>query len=99
MSGSSVIPKRAEAAWSALGAALELAGPVPCTGRSQWISEDRDDRTAAALRCARCPVIAECRDYADKSRETFGVWAGRDRTPNKGSSASLPLFDESRVTV
>lgn len=31
--------------------------------------------TAKAI-CKRCPVIAECRDYADRRGETIGIWGG-----------------------
>ncbi|MER6302438.1 WhiB family transcriptional regulator [Kitasatospora sp. NPDC001539] len=26
--------------------------------------------------CARCPVLAECREYALEVREPYGVWGG-----------------------
>jgi len=94
MNGSSVIPRRAEAAWFALGAALRMVGPVPCTGRLEWISEAADERAFAAGHCRHCPVITACRIYADTAKEKAGVWGGRDRTPNKGHPASLPLFAE-----
>lgn len=31
--------------------------------------------------CAQCPVIAECLDFAIKSRERHGIWGGT--TPNQ----------------
>lgn len=27
--------------------------------------------------CARCPVIAECAEYADATRQREGVWGGQ----------------------
>lgn len=96
MSGSNVIPMRAVAAWRALGAALELAGTVPCTGRLQWISEAADERSFAAAHCRGCPVITACRIYADTAKEKAGVWGGRDRTPNKTRLAppTIPMLFE-----
>lgn len=42
--------------------------------------ETRDERAwreqAAKAICAACPVQADCRDYALKSRESFGIWGG-----------------------
>ncbi|WP_371494104.1 WhiB family transcriptional regulator [Kitasatospora sp. NBC_00374] len=36
-----------------------------------------DRRDAAAKRvCARCPVRAQCLDYALAAREPYGVWGG-----------------------
>jgi WhiB family redox-sensing transcriptional regulator len=31
--------------------------------------------TAKAI-CAACPVLAQCRDHALKTREPYGVWGG-----------------------
>lgn len=37
----------------------------------------RARRVAAAKSvCARCPVIAACREFALRTREPFGVWGG-----------------------
>lgn len=37
----------------------------------------RAAREEAALAiCATCPVMAECRDFALRTRETYGVWGG-----------------------
>jgi WhiB family redox-sensing transcriptional regulator len=37
----------------------------------------RARRTAHAKEvCARCPVIAQCREFALQTREPFGVWGG-----------------------
>lgn len=57
-----------------------------------FVSDDHDDRARAARRCWGCPVHAQCGAAADETGETFGVWAGIDRTrrPNqrtKGTSA------------
>ncbi|MDO5671528.1 MAG: WhiB family transcriptional regulator [Actinomycetaceae bacterium] len=35
-------------------------------------------RRAAAAKaiCAECPVISQCREYALKTREPYGIWGG-----------------------
>ena len=38
-------------------------------------SRERRVATAKAI-CAACPVLAQCRDHALKTREPFGVWGG-----------------------
>jgi len=81
---SHVVPIRAAAvpAWLRLQAELSDADSVPCRGQNSrlWTSEQPEERAAAAYRCAPCPAIASCGDYAEVARERFGVWAGRDRT-------------------
>jgi WhiB family transcriptional regulator, redox-sensing transcriptional regulator len=37
-----------------------------------------DDVSVAKAICAGCAVLAECRDYALRSRQPFGVWGGMD---------------------
>jgi WhiB family redox-sensing transcriptional regulator len=37
-----------------------------------------DDISVAKAICAGCAVLAECRDYALRSRQPFGVWGGLD---------------------
>jgi WhiB family transcriptional regulator, redox-sensing transcriptional regulator len=40
-------------------------------------SPSRARRTARAKEiCRRCPVIMECREFALRTREPFGVWGG-----------------------
>ncbi|GAA1969296.1 hypothetical protein GCM10009817_06560 [Terrabacter lapilli] len=72
-------------AHEALARALEDAADaglrIPCAGSDDWISEDPNTRTQAARRCDGCPCITECAAAADETRERFGVWAGRDRSP------------------
>jgi WhiB family redox-sensing transcriptional regulator len=38
------------------------------------------DRESAAAKqvCARCDVLAQCREYALATRQPFGVWGGLD---------------------
>ena len=37
-----------------------------------------DDVAVAKSICGDCPVLVECRDYALRSRQPFGVWGGLD---------------------
>ena len=38
-------------------------------------ARERRVATAKAV-CAACPVLAQCRDHALKTREPYGVWGG-----------------------
>lgn len=44
-----------------------------------WFPDGHDRQAIAVAQrlCATCPVIAECRAYADTTRQEHGVWAGR----------------------
>lgn len=44
-----------------------------------WFPEQPDFRAAKRV-CRRCPVIAECLDYALAKPELFGVWGGTSPT-------------------
>jgi WhiB family transcriptional regulator, redox-sensing transcriptional regulator len=45
---------------------------------------EREAREARAKAiCARCPVRAECLDWALETREPFGVWGGYSETERK----------------
>ena len=37
-----------------------------------------DEVSAAKAICGRCAVLDECRAYALRSRQAFGVWGGLD---------------------
>lgn len=79
-------------AWHVLVDALSRtqAGAIPCNGRMEWSSDDQDDRTEAAERCAGCPATVACSNYATAAREKFGVWGGVDRTPS--SQRAKPII-------
>lgn len=63
--------------------ALDHGQRVPCIGRWQlWTSTDPEQRARAVAGCAGCPVLTEC--AACGMFEPTGVWAGIDRTPNRG---------------
>jgi WhiB family transcriptional regulator, redox-sensing transcriptional regulator len=55
-----------------LGVEPEVFFPVGSGGLAV-----RDVEAAKAI-CSHCPVIYDCRDYADRSRQPFGVWGGLD---------------------
>ena len=44
----------------------------------------KDTRAAKAI-CSACPVILDCRDYAERSRQPFGVWGGLDEDERRMS--------------
>lgn len=57
--------------------------PTPCQRPFAWrrfLSDDRDTRAAAALECPGCPILDLCADAGQSER--FGVWGGRDRSPD-----------------
>lgn len=72
----------ATAAWLRLRTAVAVAaaGGVPCMTGDDWLSDIPEARAAATTRCAGCAVSCQRAQYADVSRQAFGVWAGRDRT-------------------
>jgi len=77
----------ADAAIRGLSAALlTLAARdqrTPCQGRYSelWTSEDYTQRAETIPLCAGCDLITKCADYATELKASFGVWAGKDRTP------------------
>jgi hypothetical protein len=56
---------------------------LPPCGHSgdQWLSESAEERAIACSCCSCCPLLNLCADLADEIKPSFGVWAGRDRTP------------------
>jgi WhiB family redox-sensing transcriptional regulator len=54
-----------------------------------------DDITAAKAICAGCSVLADCRDYALRSRQPFGVWGGLDEEERRAiwaGKAPVPVL-------
>ncbi len=76
--------------WRRLHAALADADrPAPCSSLPDaWWSDDDEMAEAAVNLCGRCPVLAECGQFASVNKETAGIWAGRDRTPQRGRPAA-----------
>lgn len=57
----------------------EQGGLIPCVNpklADWWLSEDVEMQEAAALACATCPVLRDCREYVEQWPEAGGVWAG-----------------------
>lgn len=68
-----------------LGADAEQFFPVGAGAAASW-------ETAAAKRiCAGCDVVAECREYALATRQTFGVWGGLDEEERRVLARQRPL--------
>ena len=55
-----------------------------------WTSEDSQDRALAIKLCRGCPILKVCDEVASIRRESFGVWAGRDRTRVPGKKGRPP---------
>lgn len=90
MSRQPVVPKAAIRDWLALQVALLDGSIVPCasTPGDLWCSDDQEEREAATHRCAGCAVIQLCGQYASSAGESFGVWAGADRTVRPGRKSA-----------
>lgn len=74
----------AERLLTATDTAIRAGLTLPCTGvrgGDPWLSDDENQRAEAATACRSCPVLDECRAYAQAHRTTFGVYGGRDFTP------------------
>lgn len=41
-----------------------------------WFPEKGSSNKDAKRVCATCPVVPECREYAMRNRERFGIWGG-----------------------
>jgi WhiB family redox-sensing transcriptional regulator len=67
-----------------LSAEPDLFFPVGTTGVAL------DDISAAKAVCARCLVLSECRDYALRTRQPFGVWGGMDEDERKAMWVGRP---------
>jgi hypothetical protein len=66
---------------AAVVALVDAGRPPPCTVHPDaWTGDRADTRAGAAHACRPCPALDGCHDYAATARETWNVWAGRDRT-------------------
>ena len=50
-----------------------------------------DEVSAAKAICAACAVLSECRDYALRTRQPFGVWGGLDEEQRRAIWAGHPI--------
>src|SRR5690606_25263879 len=74
-------------AWEAFRTGLrdltDEGSATPCGDPRQshlWTAEDAQARSLAVEGCRPCPLLTECHNAAQSTREAFGVWAGIDRT-------------------
>lgn len=66
----------------AITSTTDGGGSTPCLNDPEpFTSGSWQQRAEAAAACSHCPVLTECRAYADAQAETWHVWAGADRTP------------------
>lgn len=65
-------------AWTTLQGALLNAPNTPCNSpnRADWTSGGPRAKQRAAEACRACPVLAECRAYAEAANERGAVWGG-----------------------
>ena len=75
------------AEWDALEQAA-LQHTAACAGDKRFTDDDTNPADLAHV-CARCPLFAECVEYATTARPPGGVWAGRryGGTQRKGKAA------------
>ena len=72
------IPPESMSAWTALQGALLNAPNTPCNSpnRADWTTGGPRAKQRAAEACRACPVLAECRAYAEAANERGAVWGG-----------------------
>lgn len=71
------IPPESMAAWNHLQGRLQ-GEQTPCYGKPQWTSGKAGDKAYAIAGCLVCPIRPACREFAETSHETFGIWGGHD---------------------
>lgn len=72
----------------ALAALLDSGDRPPCCWPDVgpwWLSESASDRARAVEHCHGCAILDPCHAAAESTRERFGVYGGRDRTPAPGA--------------
>lgn len=55
--------------WSAYGTCTQMNGDL-------WFPEPGADASLAKELCAECPVLTQCREYALRSEDEYGVMGG-----------------------
>ncbi len=77
----------AEAEWRSRGACLsvdpELFFPLSSVGPAA------EQLSRAKSVCARCPVLAECLDFALATRQVHGVWGGTSEDERRRILAAI----------
>jgi hypothetical protein len=66
-----------EAEYAALVQAMETTRPA-CRGYDLFTADTTDaaEKALAARLCAECPLRDLCRDFAEASKPSAGIWAG-----------------------
>lgn len=73
--GRPAVPDRADQSWP----------PVACQGMGEWpfFGADAEGAYARARRvglakaiCASCPAVLQCRSFAVRTGQVFGIWGG-----------------------
>lgn len=74
-----------------LAEAVERHERIPCAEQPElFVSENPDERAAAAALCVDCPArVREACARAGK-RQRFGVWGGVDVAPREGRQPGRP---------
>lgn len=80
--------------WQRLGACVGMGSsqffhPEGERGRSR---QRRDDGAKAV--CARCPVLARCREHALTTHEPYGVWGGMTEEERRAEIDRRELRDQ-----
>jgi transposase len=68
---------KGETEYAALVEAMEATRPA-CRDYELFTADNTDaaEKALAARLCAACPLRDLCRDYAEASKPTVGIWAG-----------------------
>lgn len=82
----------------ALLLAKERGEQIPCFGsdRDAWVSDVRADRKLAAGKCADCPALVMCGEYANFTNPEGGVWGGKPRGVGRIEPPANPPFPKAR---
>lgn len=61
--------------WQELGACAELDTEIFYVGSQRGPALTAFENVAKGV-CASCPVLLQCRDYALRTHEPYGIWGG-----------------------
>jgi Transcription factor WhiB len=68
---------------------LAVASPPPCQSDPElWFAKSREDVSIAVELCSGCHALSEYGQYAEASRQAWGVWGARDRTARRRPDAA-----------
>jgi WhiB family redox-sensing transcriptional regulator len=52
------------------------SGVCAQVGGDQWFPDEGEPHKPAKRMCRACDVLAECREYALRTKQPDGIWAG-----------------------